>query len=427
MAHILEDLKAFLDSSPTSYHAARQLADRLALQEFIPLSEKENWHLEEGKRYFVLRGGSLCAFALPSSKIRRAVILGSHTDSPALKLKPHPEVQKENTRFLSAEVYGSPLLSSWLNRDLCLAGRVIVSNTEHQIEEKIVLLDDAPLFIPQLAIHLDREVNEKGLVLNKQEHLVPLAGLMKGSKEGSSYLETLLKRHISFKSLLGFDLFFVPMEHARFLGPEGELLTSYRLDNLCGAHACATALGLAEKPQPHLLQIGMFWDHEEIGSRTAEGAGSPFLKDILKRIALSVKMDEEQLMQCKNDSLLISVDAAHAFNPNYANRYEPNHLPLLGRGPVIKYNADHKYTTTATTAAIIVQAAQNLNLSLQSYITRGDLSCGSTIGPVVSHQLGIPAVDIGAPLLSMHSIRETIACKDHLDLCSLLAYTICQK
>ncbi len=426
--HILEDFKSFLDHSPTSFHAAEQLAERLAVQDFQPLDEKEAWHLEKGKRYFVMRGGSLCAFSLPAIGLEKATIIGSHTDSPSLKIKPLPEITNHNMTLVGVEVYGSPLLSSWLNRDLAIAGRVVVGDAQDRVEEKLVLLDDAPLTIPQLAIHLDRDVNEKGLVLNKQEHLVPLAGLHKEKPGNSPYLESLLKRHIQFKTLYSFDLFLAPLEVARFLGSDGELLASCRLDNLASAHACVTAMGIAagtaagpgSESHKTSLSMAMFWDHEEIGSRTTDGAASPFLHDVLRRIGRVYSLDEETFSQLKANALFVSVDAAHAFNPNYKQKYEPHHLPLLGHGIVLKYNADQKYASTAPTAARIAQAAKNLNLSYQSYVTRSDLTCGSTVGPVVAYQMGIPTVDIGIPLLSMHSIREIIACHDHLDMCTLL-------
>jgi aspartyl aminopeptidase len=425
MAHILEDLKTFLDNAPTSYHAVRQIGNRLALREFTPLEEEESWKIEKGGRYFVSRGGALCAFVIPSSAPKQIIVLGSHTDSPALKLKPHPEHRKENYRLLSAEIYGAPLLSSWLNRDLGVAGRVIVTDANGARSEKLIWIDDAPLMIPQLAIHLDREVNEKGLMLNKQDHLIPIAGLLKDSTSFGNYLETVLRRQIQFKTLLGFDLFLVPLETARFLGMDGELFSSYRLDNLSSCHACVTAMGLLEDtPSPHTLQMALFWDHEEIGSRTREGAASSFLSDTLKRLRLALKIDDESFLRMKSRSCVVSIDVAQGFHPAYEKKFDPQHLPLLGEGIVLKYNADHRYTTNGFTAAYITSAMNALNLKYQSYASRNDISSGSTIGPVVETQLGIPCVDIGLPLLSMHSIREMIACKDHLDMCALLHYLL---
>lgn len=424
MSHILTDFKAFLDASPTSWHAVKEMGNRLAIREFHPLDEKEKWHLELGKKYFVTRGGALCAFALPSMKPTQAIILASHTDSPALKLKPVPVYQKANMTQFGVEMYGSPLLTSWLNRDLALAGRVVITNSSGEPEERLVHLDDALVFIPQLAIHFDREINERGLYLNKQDHLSPIVGLSDDSKMPVDALEKLLRRHLSFHSLLSFELFLVPHESARFVGIENEMLASYRIDNLAGVHAALSAIGFLEKPAHQRLQLSFFWDNEEIGSRTKEGAASPFLNHLLERIAYSLKINSEEVLLLKNNAFCVSVDMAHALNPNYPKKYEPHHAPLLGKGIVIKYNADQKYASNALSAAIVIHACQLLNLPYQSYVCRSDLPCGSTVGPIVAQSTGINTVDIGCPQLSMHSIREIMASKDYLDMVKLLTHLL---
>jgi aspartyl aminopeptidase len=230
----------------------------------------------------------------------------------------------------------------------------------------------------------------------------------------------LLRRHLSFHSLLSFELFLVPHEQARFVGIENEMLSSYRIDNLAGAHAALSAIGYLEKPAHHRLQLALFWDNEEIGSRSKEGAASPFLCHILERIAYALKLNPEELLLLKNNSLCVSIDMTHALNPNYSKKYEPHHSPLLGKGIVIKYNADQKYASNALSAAIVVHACQMLNLPYQSYVCRSDLPCGSTVGPLVAQTTGINTVDIGCPQLSMHSIREVMAVKDYLDMVKLL-------
>lgn len=424
MSHILTDLKAFLDASPTSWHAVKEISNRLALREFHPLNEDEKWKLELGKKYFVARGGALCAFCLPERIPDRAIILASHTDSPALKLKPLPAFQKANMIQLGVEVYGSPLLSSWLNRDLALAGRVVITNSAGHLEERLVYLDDALLFIPQLAIHLDRDVNEKGLHLNKQEHLTPIVGLSDKQTDSLDILEKLLSRHLSFQALLSFELFLVPHEPSRFVGQDCEMLASYRVDNLAGVHASLSAFGMQEKPTSHVLQMGLFWDNEEIGSRSKEGAASPFLSDILQRIGHNIGIDPEELLLLKNKSLCVSIDMAHALNPNYPKKHEPHHIPLLGKGIVLKYNADQKYASNALSAAVIVQACQALRIPYQPYVCRSDIPCGSTVGPLVAQGTGINTVDIGCPQLSMHSIREVMAGQDYLDMTRLLSYLL---
>lgn len=418
MSHILDDLKAFLDSSPTSWHAVKEIGERLAIRDFSPLSEDEKWQLEKGKKYFVIRGGALCAFQVPTAKPTRAKILAAHTDSPALKLKPRPEIVKENMTLFCTEVYGGPLLSSWFNRDLGIAGRVVIETKKGEMEEKLIFIDDTPVFIPQLAIHLDREIHEKGLHINKQEHLNPIISLGEAVT-----LESLLRRHMSFQSLLSFELFLIPIEPARYLGANGEMIGSYRLDNLSSAHACASAIALA-KSEKQVLQMSVFWDNEEIGSRSDEGADSPFVKDILKRICLSLKESEEDYYILKKNSLCVSVDVAHAFNPNFPKKYDPNHHPLLGKGIVIKHNADKKYASDALSVAAIVKTCKEQNLPYQSYAGRSDMPSGSTVGPIMAHTLGIPTVDIGCAQLSMHSTREVISCQDYMELVHLLTHVL---
>ncbi len=424
MSHILTDLKAFLDASPTSWHAVKEIGNRLAIREFHPLREEEKWQLEKGKKYFVARGGTLCAFCLPEVSVSKAMILASHTDSVALKLKPTPAFQTANMIQFGTEVYGSPLLSSWLNRDLALAGRVVILNNAGHTEERLVFLDDALLFIPQLAIHLDREVNEKGLHLNKQEHLSAIFGLSHDRTVALESLEKLLRRHLSFRSMLSFELFLVPHEPCRFLGFENELLASYRIDNLASVHASLSALGLLEKPSADVLQMGLFFDHEEVGSHSKESAASPFLNEVLDRICHCLHIDKEELLLFKHHSLCVSIDMAHALNPNYPKKHEPHHTPLLGHGVVLKYNADQKYASNALSAAAIVQACQQTNLPYQSYVCRSDIPCGSTVGPVIAQTTGINTVDIGCPQLSMHSAREVMAVQDYLDMVHLLAHLL---
>lgn len=421
MSHVLEDLKSFLDNSPTAWHAVNQMGNRLAQHDYTPLQEGEKWHLEKGKKYFVSRNGAFCVFHLPTKKVEKCLILAAHTDSPALKLKPKPEIVKDNLTLFSTEVYGGPLLTSWLNRDLAIAGKVVVSSKEGKVEEKLVLIDDAILCIPQLAIHLDREVNEKGLLLNKQEHLKAIVGL---DLPKDKALETLLRRSLAFHTLLSFDLFLVPAEHARFIGSKGELIASYRIDNLISTHAALTAFGNSSESPETTLQIGVFWDHEEIGSKTYEGAHSTFLQDVTTRIFASYNTNEEERLIVKSRSLCLSLDMAHAFNPNYETKYESSHRPLLGKGITIKYNADNKYASSASTAAFVIKACGELNLPYQSFVTRSDMGCGSTVGPITAHLMGIKTVDIGCPQLSMHSIREVVSCQDYMDMCLLLTHVL---
>lgn len=419
MSNVLKDLIQFIQASPTAWHAVKSVGEQLAHAGFTPLEEGEPWKLKGGGRYFVKREGSICAFTLPKSNPTRIRVVGAHTDSPGLKLKPNPDLHADSFHLLSAEIYGGPILSSWMNRDLAIAGRIIVETAKGKIEEKLVFLSDVPLIIPQIAIHLDREVNEKGLLIDKQEQLRPILTLDPSEK---LQLEPLLKKYVQFKELLSFDLFLVPLEAPRLIGMNGEMLASYRLDNLSSSHACTSAIISAKTSST--LQLMMLWDAEEIGSCSAEGAASTFASDILKRIQHFYKMDADAWLSLKASSLCISVDVSHSHNPNYPKKTDPNHQSIPGKGVVIKYNAGKKYVTDAKTAASVIAACKHLKLPYQSYASRTDMPSGSTIGPIFASQMGFPTVDIGTPLLSMHSIREVIAVQDHLELCRLLKYLL---
>lgn len=418
MSYLLEDLQRFLSSSPTSWHAVQQIGNRLAVVDFNPLEEAEKWDLVPGGSYFVQRGGSICAFKLPTKIPSKAIIMGSHTDSPALKIKPRAEIHAEKMTLLGTELYGSPILSTWFNRDLSIAGRVVLQNLEGAIEEKLVFFDEAPVLIPQIPIHLDRDSNEKKGEIHKQDQLRPVVAL----EEISDYLRALLKRETFYQTMLAFDLMLVPIEQSRFLGMNGEMLASYRLDNLASAHACMVSLASCEKADH--LQMAFFWDHEEIGSRSAEGGGSSFLEDVLKRVSIYLGMSDEDIFRMKAQSLFVSVDVAHAYNPNYAAKFDPHHRLFLNQGIGLKYHAQGKYATDAATAAIIIAACNRLQLGYQSFASHSDIPCGTTLGPIVAERLGIPTVDIGIPLLSMHAAREVMACQDHLDMCTLLTHVL---
>jgi aspartyl aminopeptidase len=257
--------------------------------------------------------------------------------------------------------------------------------------------------------------------LNKHEHLCPIVGLSDSSAKNA--VETILRRHLSFHALLSFELFLVPRDPPRYVGADNEMLCSYRLDNLSSAHAVLSALAVTE-PTEKTVQMAIFWDNEEIGSRTKEGAASPFLEETLRRIHHSLKRDLEDFYLLKHNSFCVSIDVAHALNPNYPKKHDPQHQPLLGKGIAIKQNADQKYASNAFAAAVIIRACQMLKIPYQSYVNRSDIPSGSTVGPIVAAETGITTIDIGCPQLSMHSIREIIACQDYLDMYRLLSYLL---
>jgi aspartyl aminopeptidase len=417
---IIADLLSFLDASPTAWHAVSEASKRLKQQGFQELKEEDSWMLTPGGRYHVTRNGSsLCAFTLPRGNPNSATILASHTDSPALKLKPYPEIRKQNMILFGVEVYGSPLLSSWLNRDLGLAGRVIYSDDKGHLRESLVTLNKHSLIIPQLAIHLDRDANEKGLILNKQDHLSVLAAIDQGNTSGS-YLERLLKELIPLETLIRFELFLYPLEHARLIGWEGQMISSYRIDSLASVQAALTAFLQMEIEAENHINMIVFWDNEEVGSSTSQGAGSPFLPETLERITLALKKNREEYFRLLRRSLCVSIDLAHAWHPNYPEKHDAQHQPLMGKGVVLKTNAQQRYASDGRLFALLDAAAKKAGVNLQTFVSRNDIIAGSTIGPIQATLTGIPTVDIGSGQLSMHSSRELTSCQDHLSMISLL-------
>lgn len=362
-----------------------------------------------------MRGDALIvAFRMPKRAPTSAAILASHIDSPCLKLKPHPQQSNSAIGQFITETYGSPILHSWLDRDLYLAGRISVLDNQGKTQSHLVKLDEFPVIIPQIALHLDRQSNEKGILVNKQDHLKPIFSLQ--SKE--KHLEDILRKHHTFKKLLAFDLFLVPREASAFLGFDSELIASHKLDNLTSAYAALYAL-LNSGSRNDALQVAFFWDHEEIGSMSYLGADSRFADEILERICLFFKMDREEFFRMKSRSICISGDLAHGFHPSYADKYDPENAPLLGAGPVLKFNANQKYATSSSTAAAIVELAEKQKIPLQKFASRSDIPAGSTVGSIMASQLGIPTADLGIAGWAMHSARETIAARDEEALCLL--------
>lgn len=415
----IDDLMTFLNDSPTSWHAVENVKLKLVEAGFQELKEAESWNIAFGGKYFVIRNGSsIVAFQTPTEEPTALKIVASHTDSPAFKLKSHPEYSVDNMVMLGVEVYGGPLLTSWLNRDLKIAGRVYYLDKNNEKQSALVDLNECPVVIPQLAIHLDRKANENGPLLKHQEHLAALAAI----DVKTPYLETLLKTKLEATSILSFDLFLVPTEKACLLGFEGQMIASYRIDSLLSVHACLKALLSVKKPSTNEIKAFVFFDHEEVGSTSTQGANSPFLSQTLERILLAMHFSKEDYFKMIANSLLISVDLAHAMHPNYKEKHEPQHQPLLNHGIVIKQNANLRYASNGYSTAHLVELCQKNKISYQFFVSRNDMPCGSTIGPLNASQTGIETIDIGVAQLSMHSCRELAAIKDQLDMCELLTH-----
>ncbi|MFI0434837.1 MAG: M18 family aminopeptidase [Parachlamydiaceae bacterium] len=418
---MMKDLIDFLDASPTAWHVVANVSQSLREAGFVELSEGNSWHIRPEQRYFVTRNGSsLCAFITPRSLPKSVRLFASHTDSPSFKLKPHSEIRKHHMIILGVEIYGSPLLNSWLNRDLGIAGRVVYFDGKGKIKESLVRLDRYPLVIPQLAIHLDREVNEKGCILNKQDHLHVLVGLESSFKKNSSLLEDLLGDMIDLKEIISHDLFLYPLEKTRLVGLDDAFVAGYRIDSLSSVHAALHALLNAPDPLDHDIKMTIFWDNEEVGSHTAQGADSPFFNQIAERIINGYQGNREDYFCLVNRSTCLSIDLAHALHPNYVDRHDPYHQPILGKGVVLKNNAQQRYATSARSVLPVKWMAGIKQLPLQQFVGRNDIPCGSTIGPLQASLSGMPTVDIGCGQLSMHSCRELMACQDHIEMCHLL-------
>jgi aspartyl aminopeptidase len=402
---VTADLLAFLRDSPTPFHAVQEATRRLAAAGFRLLDERSSWiDLAPGGYYVTSSETNLIAFVLPPKDQRTSFqIVGAHTDSPNLRLKPHAEYAAEGYAQLGIEVYGGVLLNSWLDRDLGIAGRLLVREASGAIASKLVTIAKPVLRVPQLAIHLDREVNDKGLVLNRQEHLAPIYGLAGGTSMLAYVAE---QAGVERERIAGSELMLFDLAVPTLGGVDNELIFSARLDNLAMCHAATTAL--AQTKTPTAISVIALFDHEEVGSASAAGAGSAVLPRVLERLA----RDRETFLQACARSTCISADMSHAVHPNYAGKHEPRHKPKLNSGPVIKTNVQQRYATTAATAAMFETLCREEEVPVQQYVVRTDLACGSTIGPITSTLLGIETVDVGNPMLSMHSARELGGAKD---------------
>jgi aspartyl aminopeptidase len=419
MSDPVVDLLSFIDRSPTPYHAVAESVSRLRAAGYQAIREDEVWDLAPGdRRYTVRHEGSLVAFQIgeisPAEGGFR--IVGAHTDSPNLRIKPTPDVDAEGYRQLGVEPYGGALLHTWLDRDLSLAGRVTLRG---DIEPRTVLIDFArPLLrIPNLAIHLQRELNKEGLKLNAQQHMLPITGLGESPDLRdllASELRAQNQIEVDASDVLAFDLMTYDVQPSVVSGAQGEFIHAARIDNLASCHAGVTALiDAGSAPLPQHMRVVVLYDHEEVGSRSAQGAASPLLAEALERSICGFKGGEPQgIERALSRSTLISVDMAHAVHPNYPDRHEPKHRPVIGRGPVIKTNANQSYASDAQTAGLFAGMCDRLGIEPQHFVSRSDLGCGSTIGPITAARIGIRTVDVGNPMLSMHSCREMAGAAD---------------
>jgi aspartyl aminopeptidase len=405
------DLCQFIDRAPSPFHAVAECARRLEAAGFERLAEVDAW-AAAGGRCFAVRGGSLVAWArargLPPERGFRVV--AAHTDSPNLRIKARPNCASAGWRQLAVEVYGGALLNSWLDRDLGLSGRVVV-RAGKESAARLLSVDRPLLRLPQLAIHLDREVNEKGLVLDRQRHMVPVWALGDLEPDG---LERFLARELAVapRDVLAWDLMLHDVQGARILGREGELVSAPRLDNLCSCHAGLTAFLAACIGEPAHVPVLCLFDHEEVGSSSRSGALGPLLETLLERAVLCAGGGAEERHRALADSFCVSADMAHATHPNYPERHEPGHWIEPNRGPVIKINTNQRYATDAEGEALFQRCCEAAGVPVQKYFHRGNLACGTTVGPLTAARLGLAVVDVGLAQLAMHSARELCGSAD---------------
>lgn len=412
-------LLSFLQASPTPFHATNSMRKALKEAGFVELFEEDEWVIDEGGQYFVTRNeSSLIAFTTPQLTFNQTGwrMIGAHTDSPCLKLKPNAQVTRHGHHQLGVEVYGGVLLHTWLDRDLSIAGRVSFKTEQGDISSRLIDFKDPIAVVPNLAIHLNRQANE-GFSVNPQTEILPILC----GADNEFDLHTLLKAQVEkqyaetkVQTILDFELSLYDTQAPALVGLHQEYICSARLDNLLSCFVGLQALLDSDMQRPSLL---ICTDHEEIGSLSACGANGPFLDDVLRRLS----PNPEQFVQAVQRSMLVSADNAHALHPNYAGKHDANHAPTINKGAVIKINANQRYATNSETSSIYRDIAAEENYTVQSFVVRSDMACGSTIGPITSGEIGVPTIDIGLPTFGMHSIRELAGSHDAHGLYKVLA------
>jgi len=424
-------LCAFVDASPSPFHACAEAARRLESAGFSLLAETEAFPTKHG-RHYLIRGGSLIAWsseALGGSSAAATPfrVVGAHTDSPNLRIKPQPDLTRAGWQLLGVEVYGGPLFSSWLDRDLGLSGRVAVRGDGGVVQTRLVKIDEPVLRVAQLAIHLDRGANE-GLALNPQQHLTPLWGISTEPGDFRAYLADAVGMNAS--DVLSWDVMTHDLQPSRRIGRDRDLIAAPRLDNLAtsyagvralidaadtltrGSHRSAADSGSSGSPIGPRIPVLVLFDHEEVGSQSERGAMSTLLPSVLERIVTSAGGGREDFHRAMAGTVVASGDMAHATHPNHPEKHEPQHQIAVNGGPVLKTNVKLRYATDSVGAAAFILACDQAEVPVQHFVSRNDMPCGSTVGPMTAALVGATTVDFGAPMLSMHSARELCGAKD---------------
>ncbi len=411
-----QQLLDFIDNSPSPWHAVDSTIAILQQHGFEPLLEKEHWQLTAGKRYYTIRDeSSIIAFVVgtqaPSESGYR--IIGAHTDSPGLRIKPNPAQKKGPYLRLGVEVYGGPIIATFADRDLSLAGRVSIKTGDgpQAFESRLLRINESIMRLPNLAIHLNRGVNEGGLKFNAQDEL-PL--IFSHANDGVDFKGLVAERlQVDEAAILAWELAVYDTQPGAFFGAHQAFITNSQLDNLASCHAALLALNETLDEPTAATQAIAFFDHEEVGSCSAKGADGSFLSDVLNRISATLDDGSQSHHQAIANSYMLSADMAHAWHPNFTDKHEPEHQPIINGGPVIKINTNQRYTTDAHTEALFVSICEAAQVPYQKFVNRSDLACGSTIGPMSAARTGIRSLDVGNPMWAMHSIRESAGATDH--------------
>jgi aspartyl aminopeptidase len=409
----LNSLIGFLQDSPSPWHVVKTARSKLVDAGFVPTEPRQPWD-DVPARGFVVRGGALVAWSRGSDAGRRAPlrIAGAHTDSPGLRIKPRPDTGAVGWKQLGVEVYGGALINSWLDRDLAIAGRVEMSDGS-SVDLRI---DDAVCRVPQLAIHLDRDVNERGLALDKQQHLTPVWG--SGNPRPGEFAQWVAGRLGTVTSdIATWELCLHDRTPPEILGADRSLLAAGRLDNQVSCWAAIEALCGSDDPADGIAVAALF-DHEEVGSESATGAAGPLLEHVLERMATGCGASRADFLTQLATSTCVSTDNAHAVHPNYRERHDSDHQPIVNQGPAIKLNSNQRYATSAQSAAMLGRVFAAAGVPSQVFVSRNNMPCGTTIGPITATRLGIDTVDVGVPQLSMHSARELCGVEDPVSLMS---------
>lgn len=414
-----EQLCAFLDASPTPFHAVATISEQLIAAGFSRLYEQNDWSAVQSGKYFVTRNdGSIIAFTLPDRAALADTgfnMVGAHTDSPCLKVKPNADIYQQGMLQLGVEVYGGALLNPWFDRDLSLAGRVAYQDKQGQLQHCLVNFEQAMAMIPSLAIHLDNEANSNRTI-NAQQHLPVIVMQCDEQTTFKQLLHAQMVKQdpsLSDADILDYELCFYDTQSAAITGLAGDFISSARLDNLLSCYVGVSALLAADEQQANLLVCN---DHEEVGSMSSSGAQGPFLASVLMRLA----GDNERYYRMIEQSMMISVDNAHAVHPNYADKHDKQHGPKINAGPVIKLNANQRYATNSETGARFRLLCRAVDVPVQEFVVRSDMRCGSTIGPITASEVGVRTLDVGLPSLAMHSIREHAGSQDGYMLAQVL-------